>query len=406
MTSRPAARTSAGPLAGIRVLDFSRLAPGPYCTMLLGDLGADVVRIDAPRPPVRIYEMLARNKRSLQLDLKHPRAGEVLRHLVVGADVVVEGNRPGVMRRLGADYETLREIEPRLVYCSLTGYGQDGPMAQAAGHDINYIALSGVLSQIGTGDSGPIPPLNLVADYGGGGMLAALGIVAALLERERSGEGQRIDAAMVDGSISLMSAHYSTGGALSRPGSGLLGGGAPFYRCYRCSDGGYVAVGAIEPQFWRALCAGLDMPQLLEDQMDVEQWPQRAAAIAARFATRPRDHWEEVFTRHDACVSPVLDLDEAPNHPHNRARSAFERDERGRLHTAPAPRLSRSPGSVRSPAPGYGEHTLEVLEQLGCSSEVCDGWLQAGVFGELGRMAHPPATGEGRRSNGTTADGG
>jgi alpha-methylacyl-CoA racemase len=349
--------------------------------MLLGDLGADVVRIDAPTPPVRIYEMLARNKRSVQLDLKHPRASEILGRLVATADVLVEGNRPGVMKRLGADYESLRAIQHGLIYCSLTGYGQEGPMAAAAGHDINYVALAGVLSQIGTADSGPIPPLNLVADYGGGGLLAALGIVAALFERTRSGEGQLIDAAMVDGSVSLMSAHYSTQGVLSEPGVGMLGGGAPFYRCYRCSDGGYMAVGSIEPQFYRPLCEALELDEMLEDQLNAQLWPERTKRIAERFLSRPRAHWEEVFSRYDACVSPVLDLDEAPQHPHNVAREVFCTGASGKLHTAPAPRLQRTPASIRREAPGYGAHTDEILREAGFSASQIEAYEAENAFG-------------------------
>jgi alpha-methylacyl-CoA racemase len=368
-----------GPLDGIRVLDLSRLAPGPYCSMLLGDLGADVVRVDAPgaKAPARTYDMLARNKRSIVLDLKTDAGQRVLHRLCERADVLLEGNRPGVTKRLRADYATLSAINPRLVYCSLTGYGQDGPLAEAAGHDINYIAIAGVLSQIGFGpdapDPRPVPPLNLVADFGGGGLLAAFGIVAALLERERSGRGQYVDAAMIDGAASILSAHYSTAGALSKPGRGLLGGGAPFYRCYTCRDGRHVAVGAIEPKFFAALCEGTGL-DFRAEQMDARRWPAQARAFAARFLEKTRDEWAEIFAGAphglDACVAPVLELDEAPARPHAVARHAFPLGPDGQVHTAPAPRLARTPGEIRRAAPAPGEHAEEVLREAGLAGEL------------------------------------
>lgn len=369
-----------GPLAGVRVLDLSRLAPGPYCAMLLGDLGADVLRIDAPKPPVRTYRMLARNKRSIVLDLKADAGRRVLHRLVQRADVLLEGNRPGVMARLAADWETLRAINDRLIYCSLTGFGQSGPLAQAAGHDINYIALSGVLSQMGTAESGPIPPLNLVADYGGGGMLAAFGIASALFDRERTGRGQFIDAAMVDGSASLMAAHYSTMGHLSRPGHGLLGGGAPFYRCYRTADDRWMAVGAIEPQFFAGLCEGTGL-DFTDRQMDRSSWPEQHRGFERTFALHTREHWTRVFEEIDACVSPVLDLDETPEHPHNVDRQAFLIGPDDELHVAPAPRFSATPASVRSGAPAPGKHRDEVLAEIGMSAADARELEQQGAFG-------------------------
>ena len=369
-----------GPLTGVKVLDLSRLAPGPYCSMLLGDLGAEVLRIDAPTPPARTYRLLARNKRSLILDLKNRHGQEVLHRLCASSDVLLEGNRPGVMMRLGADYETVAAINPRIVYCSLTGYGQDGPLAAAAGHDINYIAIAGVLSQMGDGRR-PLPPLNLVADFGGGGLLAAFGIVCALFERATSGRGQFIDAAMLDGAASIMAAHYSTGGTLSRPGVGLLGGGAPFYRCYRCRDGGFVAVGAVEPKFWTELCAVTGLVELASQQMERDRWPEMSARLERRFLEKARDEWTEAFKHHDACVSPVLELDEAPRDPHNRLRGTFFEGPDGGLHTAPAPRFSRTPGEVRSAAPEPGRHTLEVLEEAGYSTDEIATLDACGAFG-------------------------
>ncbi|HVS14701.1 MAG TPA: CaiB/BaiF CoA-transferase family protein [Thermoanaerobaculia bacterium] len=369
-----------GPLDGIRVLDLSRLAPGPFCSMLLADLGADVVRIDAPGTPVGRYDMLSRNKRSIVLDLKNAEGQRVLHRLCAGADVLLEGNRPGVMARLNGDFETISAINPRLVYCSLTGFGQEGPLAPTAGHDINYIAIAGVLGQIGLGEgTRPVPPLNLVADFGGGGLLAALGIVAALLERTRSGQGQYLDAAMIDGSAALMAAHYSTRGLLSAPGRGLLGGGAPFYRCYRTGDGGYMAVGSIEPKFFAALCAGTGL-DFVAEQMDRERWPAQMAAFEERFAEKTRAEWTEIFTRLDACVTPVLGLDEAAAHPHNVARAGFPIGPDGERHVAPAPRFSRTPGSIRSGGPGPGSDTDAVLAEAGLGDQVA-ALRAAGAFG-------------------------
>lgn len=379
MTVTELTNSAKGPLTGVRVLDLSRLAPGPYCAMLLGDMGADVVRIDAPVPPVRTYSMLARNKRSIVLDLKSTAGKEVLHRLVESADVLLEGNRPGVMARLGADYATLSDHNPRLIYCSLTGFGQEGPLAQAAGHDINYIALAGVLSQMPRKDGVPAPPLNLVADYGGGGLLAAFGITSALFERERSGQGQFIDAAMVDGSASLMAAHYSTLGQLSKP-SGLLGGGAPFYRCYETSDGRFMAVGAIETKFFDALCraTGLD---LQDEQMNEDQWPAQQRLFEEVFKSKTRAEWALVFEQFDACTSPVLDLDEAPEHPHNLERNAFLIGPDDELHVAPAPRFSRTPANIRTAAPAAGDHSHAVLAEAGFEPSQIQRLEQRGAFG-------------------------
>ena len=354
-----------GALDGLRVLDLSRLAPGPYCSMLLADMGADVLRVDnAVGGPVRSGDMLSRNKRSVALNLKTAGGRQVLHRLARGADVFLEGNRPGVCARLGCDYPALSALNERLVYCSLTGYGQTGPMSRAAGHDVNYIALAGVLSQIGNGSDPPLPPLNLVADFGGGGLMAAFGILCALFERERSGRGQYIDAAMIDGAASLMAVHFAQKGARSTPGVGLLGGGAAFYRCYECKCGGYVSVGAIEPQFFAALCEGTGV-HVADEQMDEERWPEHIEAFRRAFLTRTRDEWAETFGELDACVSPVLDLDEAPRHAHNAERGTFPVGPDGEVHIAPAPRLERTPGTLRQREPRMGEHTEEVLAELG-----------------------------------------
>ena len=348
--------------------------------MLLADMGADVLRVDnAVGGPVRSGDMLSRNKRSIALNLKTPGGQRILQQLAADADVFLEGNRPGVCARLGCDYATLAALNERLVYCSLTGYGQTGPMAQAAGHDVNYIALAGVLSQIGNGREPPLPPLNLVADFGGGGLMAAFGILCALFERERSGRGQYLDAAMIDGAASLMAVHFAQKGARSTPGKGLLGGGAAFYRCYECKCGGYVSVGAIEPQFFAALCEGTGVG-VAHEQMDTERWPAHIDAFRSAFLTRTRDEWTEVFSRLDACVAPVLDLDEAPRNAHNAERGTFPIGPDGEIHIAPAPRLERTPGDLRRREPRMGEHTEEVLRRLGYGPEEIDGLEENGAI--------------------------
>ncbi|WP_111430616.1 CaiB/BaiF CoA-transferase family protein [Rhodobacteraceae bacterium DSL-40] len=310
----------AGPLAGVRVIDLSRLAPGPYCTMLLADMGAEVIAVGGGRTGVAIPEF-GRGKRQIRLDLKSAAGREALHRLVEGADVVVEGFRPGAAARIGADRETLAALNPRLVYCSLTGYGQTGPRAQEAGHDINYLALSGVLGAMGPSGEPPIPPLNLVADFAGGSLMAALGILAALLEARATGRGRHVDAAMIDGSLSLMAMHLPLWHSPWWPerGEGLLGGGAPFYRSYACADGKFVAVGAIEPPFFAALWGGLGLGTA-PDHMDKDAWPAIEAALAEAFAQRPRDDWTEVFAGTDACVTPVLAPDEVWREPHFAAR--------------------------------------------------------------------------------------
>jgi alpha-methylacyl-CoA racemase len=377
-----------GPLRGVRVIEIASLAPAPFGCMILADLGADVLRVDRAErcgPGARVpADPLSRGRRSIGLNLKDQGAVEILLRLTEEADVLVEGFRPGVAERLGFGPEVCAARNPRLIFARMTGWGQDGPLAPTAGHDIDYIAISGALGPIGRAGEGPVPPLNLLGDFGGGGMLLAMGILAALVERGISGTGQVIDAAMVDGSALLTSFLYgllATGGWQDRRGSNLLDGGAPFYDTYACADGGYVAVGALEPQFYAALLAGLGLADAgLPPQHDRAGWPVLRERFAAAFASRTRDAWAQVFAGTDACVLPVLSLAEAPVHPHAAARSAFV-EVGGIVQPAPAPRFSRSAAGHPAPPPRPGADTDGVLAGLGLAEgEVAD--LRArGVIG-------------------------
>ncbi len=348
------------PLAGIRVIDLTRLAPGPYGTMLLSDLGAEVIVVGGGRagPPVSTF---ARGKTFITLDLKSVEGQVALQRLANSADVLIEGFRPGVADRLGAGYAALSASNPRLIYCSLTGYGQDGPRAQEAGHDINYLAYTGVLGSIGPTDRPPALPLNIIADMAGGGMLAVIGILAALHERSRTGLGQHIDAAMIDGCLSLIAMHFPVWRTDAMPGrgDGLIAGNAPFYRCYECADGGYVALGSLEPQFFQALWTTLDLGTL-PDHMDRRTWPDIEKRLHAAFRSQPRDHWTALFEGKQACVTPVLQPDEVWRDPQIRTRADRNRGE----FVVPAiPRFSRTP---IAPAPSdTADRSLEVLSSLG-----------------------------------------
>lgn len=334
-----------GPLKGIRVIEFAGIGPAPFCAMVMADLGADVLRIARPGSAVRAEEVTTRSRPTVPLDLRSEAGREQALALIHKADALIEGFRPGVMERLGLGPDVVLEKHPRLVYGRMTGWGQHGPLAQAAGHDINYIALTGVLHAIGTPDLPPVPPLNLVGDFGGGGMLLAVGLLGALLEATRSGQGQVVDAAMTDGTA-LLSAfthglraegHWANG-----RGGNLLDGGAHFYGCFECADGGYVAIGSIEPPFYALLVerCGLD-PERFGDQMNPQRWPELKRKLAQVFLRQPRAHWCALLEGSDACFAPVLEWDEAPSHPHNLARGTFVRVD-GVLQPAPAPRFSRS----------------------------------------------------------------
>ncbi len=360
--------TRQGPLTGVRIVELAGLGPAPHACMVLADLGADVLRIDRPGGSIGLTspDLLTRSRRSVAVDLKHPAGPETVLRLVERADVLVEGLRPGVTERLGVGPEVCLARNPRLVYGRMTGWGQDGPLAPRAGHDLNYLAVSGVLSAIGEPGRKPVPPLNLVGDFGGGSMLLVVGVLAALLERSTSGHGQVVDAAMVDGASTLMAMTWALRGAGSwsdERGSNLLDGGAPFYDTYRCADGGYLAVGAIEPQFWAIVVDVLGLDDV-PDQLDVGRWPELRSRVAAVIATRDRDEWAALFAPLDACVSPVLTMGEAMRHPHICARNTII-DVDGVPQPAAAPRLSRTPGTVGERPSSPGQHTRQALRDWG-----------------------------------------
>lgn len=351
------------PLSGVRVIDMSRLAPGPYCTMLLADLGAEVIVIGGGRAGLPVSSF-SRGKRFIALDLKADEGKRALARLVETADVFVESFRPGVAQRLGAGYEALSARNPGLVYCSLTGYGQSGPLAQEAGHDINYLALTGILGAIGPSDRPPTAPLNLMADFAGGSLVATIGILAALFERTSSGKGQHVDAAMIDGCMSLMAMHYSVWNTKVMPerGRGWLAGSAPYYRCYRTSDDRYVSVGALEPQFFAALWA--DMANgTPPDQMDMRQWPLIEQTFEKAFASRTRDQWAEHFKGREACVFPVLEPSEVWEHEHIRNRFPAASAQA----IPPIPGFSRTP--LVAPATDTSDHSEEVLASIGLAAD-------------------------------------
>ncbi len=342
-----------GPLHGVRVLEMAAIGPVPFCAMMLADAGAEVLRLTRPGQKTSGGDVTARSRPSLELDLKAPGAVKRVHALARQADVLLEGGRPGVMERLGLGPDALLAGNPRLVYGRMTGWGQDGPLAHTAGHDINYIALSGALHAIGRAGERPVPPLNLVGDYGGGAMFLAFGVLAALLGARRTGHGQVVDAAMTDGSAALMAlfAGWSSGGRWSAErGTNLLDGGAPWYDTYETADGRHVAVGALEEPFWRALLQGLGLDaSALPPRADRDGWPRIRAALEAVFRTRTRDHWAGLFASTDACVTPVLDLCEAAEHPHNRARGTFV-TAGGIVQPSPSPRFSDTPSRTPRPA--------------------------------------------------------
>ena len=368
----------AGPLSGIKVIEIVGIGPAPFAAMLLADLGAEVIRVDRPggggflRGNGGAFDFLGRNRKSIAVDLKKEEGVETVLRMVDRADGMIEGFRPGVVERLGISPEVCCGRNPRLVYGRMTGWGQEGPWANDVGHDLNYIALTGVLHGIGAAGGPPIVPLNLVGDFGGGGLWLAFGMLAALLECRASGKGQVVDAAMIDGASALAASTFGaaqSGFWSQERGTNLLDGGAHFYQCYETSDGKWMSIGSIEPQFYAELirCLGLDGEELPE-QMDQSQWPMMKQRFETIFQRKTREEWCEVFEGHEVCAAPVLSMLEAPDHPHNVARGTFAEFE-GARPPAPGPRFSRTPGELHSVAPRVGEHTGEILAAWGFEAD-------------------------------------
>jgi alpha-methylacyl-CoA racemase len=379
-----------GVLDGVKVLEMAGIGPGPFAAMVLADLGAEVVRVDRPSGGRGLQlgspekDVLTRSRRSISLDLKAPEGVEVLLDLVASADVLLEGYRPGVAERLGFGPDVCLERNERLVYGRMTGWGQDGPKAQSAGHDLTYLATAGVVAHVEGPDGAPGIPMNLVGDFGGGGMLLVVGVLGALVERATSGRGQVVDAAIVDGGALQMAMIYGMRAQGTWPGErgrNVLDGGAPFYDNYRCADGGWVAVGAIEPQFYAALMTGLglDGEDIASGQWDMQRWPEFSARLAEVFATRTRDEWAADLEPTEACVAAVLTMDEAADHPHLAARGTFV-EEFGVRQPAPAPRFSRTPSRTPSAPREAGADSVDVLTGWGVDTDRIEKLRAAGVI--------------------------
>lgn len=388
-----AAEQHGGPLRGVKVVEIAGLGPGPYAAMLLADMGADVIRIDRPGPVAGSPERyaLARGRRSVAVDLKHPDGLATLLDLVASADVLIEGFRPGVTERLGYGPDACHARNAGLVYARMTGWGQDGPLAQMAGHDLNYLGLTGALTLLQrSADTRPPTPPGFIADFGGGGLMMAFGVVSAVLEAQRSGRGQVIDAAMVDGVASLTTLIYAMTAQgrwhLDQPGTNFCDGGAPYYNVYETSDGRFLAVAPIESQFYAVMVEklGLD-PATLPDRDDPANWPALIELFAGIFAKEPRDHWATLFEGTDACVTPVLTFAEARTHPHNAARGTIV-EEYGVVQPAPTPRLSRTPAAITHPPAVPGRESREVLQDWGLPVERVDQLIEAGTV--LDRSEH------------------
>jgi alpha-methylacyl-CoA racemase len=366
----------AGPLSGYRIIELAGIGPGPFAAMMLADMGAEVVRVEraatvrGPAPPTPHFDVLLRGRRNIAIDLKHPDGVAALLDLVASADALIEGFRPKVMERLGIGPDVCLKRNPKLVFGRMTGWGQTGPLAEAAGHDINYISLAGALAHFGRDGEAPVPPLNMVGDFGGGGMLLAFGVVCALLEAQRSGQGQVVDAAMVDGSAVLMSMFWSFNSIglfdEDHRGTNLLDTGAHFYDVYQCRDGEYISIGSIEPQFYAELLrlTGLDDDPEFAKQMDKSSWPHLKERLTTLFATKPRDEWCTLMEGTDVCFAPVLKMSDAAQHPHNVDRGTFV-DIAGTLQPAPAPRFSRTHAEIAMPPAHPGQHSTEILRDWG-----------------------------------------
>ena len=364
-----------GPLTGVKIIEVGGIGPGPFCGMMLSDMGAEIVRIERKgglslsEPK---YDLLTRNRKSISMNLRKPQGMNTLLRMLEQVDALQEGFRPGVMEKLGIGPDVCLERNPRLVYGRMTGWGQEGPLARAAGHDINYIALSGALHTIGREDQKPVPPLNLVGDFGGGGMLLAFGMVCALYEARKSGQGQVVDAAMTDGSAALMAMIYGLKAAglwNDKPGTNLLDTGAHFYDTYETADNKFIAIGAIEPQFYEGLLklAEIDDPDF-QNQLDFTQWPRLKDKLSILFKTKTRQAWCDIMEGSDVCFAPVLSMSEAPEHPHNKQRKTFIENE-GVLQPAPAPRFSRTKPEIKGPPPTPGQDTQSVLADFGFSAQ-------------------------------------
>ena len=358
-----------GPLSGIKIVEFAGLGPGPFCGMILADMGADVIVVDRIENygKSKTNDLASRGKKSIAVDLKNPESKDLIHSLVKNVDALLEGLRPGKMEKLGYGPDDLLSINPKLIYGRMTGWGQTGSFSPEAGHDINYIALTGALGAMGSKDTPPFPPLNLVGDFGGGGMLLAMGICAALVESSKSGKGQVIDAAMTDGSALLMTmmyGMYSAGQWKDQRDSNLLDGAAHFYGCYECKDNKYISIGSIEPQFYAALirCMQLD-ETTFNNQFDQKQWPELKKIVSERFKTRTRDEWCEIFKGNDVCFAPVLSLQESVNYQHNKDRQTFV-EIAGINQPAPAPRFSRTESEVKHPPLKVGSNTQEIIDGL------------------------------------------
>ena len=379
-----------GPLQGLKIIELAGIGPCPMCAMLLAELGADVVRVDRPTDSglgidmAPEHHLLNRSRPSIAIDLKHPRGTATVLRLAERADALIEGFRPGVTERLGLGPEDCAARNPRLVYGRVTGWGQEGPLARAAGHDLNYIALTGALDAIGRRGGPPTPPLNLVGDYGGGALYLALGVVAALLEARESGKGQTVDAAMIDGAASLMTSAYAlrAAGIADGPrGQNVLDSGAHYYDVYETSDGRYISIAPVEPKFYAELLDRIGLePDDAPHSANRDDWPQSKARLAALFRSRTRDEWRDILEGTDACFAPVLGMDEAHRHPHNAARGTFV-ERGGIVQPNAAPRFDRTPGAIRCSPPAPGSATRAVLADWGFAPAEIDELAAAGVIG-------------------------
>jgi alpha-methylacyl-CoA racemase len=382
-----------GPLSGRRIIEIAGIGPGPFAAMMLSDMGAEVIRVErtqavrGPAPDSAHWDVLLRGRRNIAIDLKSPDGIATLLELVKGADALIEGFRPGVMERLGVGPDDCAKVNPKLVYGRMTGWGQDGPYGPRAGHDINYIALAGALAHFSRAGEAPVPPLNMVGDFGGGGMYLAFGVVCALLEAERSGEGQVVDAAMVDGAASLMSMFwgFKNIGLFNEnaPGTNLLDTGAHFYDVFECKDGKYVSIGSIEPQFYALLLekTGLQNDERFAKQMDQSQWPALKETLRGVFASKTQAEWCQIMEGTDVCFAPVLTMSQAAAHPHNVERKTFIEID-GVTQPAPAPRFSRSTTQVSTPPAHPGQHTREILTDWGIPQDRIEQLIASGAVAD------------------------